>query len=73
MRLAYPLQLEPSFIMQYFDQEEPLNLLAYLKSPYVLMMAMPVLMMYMMKSMPKEEMEQMQKQQADQMKQCQPQ
>ena len=60
MRLQHPLVLEPSSIIQYFEEEEPLNLLAYLKSPYFMMIGVSVGMMYMMKSLPKEEMEQMQ-------------
>ena len=45
----------------YYDKEEPLNILAYLKSPYFMMIGFSVVMMYAMKSIPKEEMEEYQK------------
>ena len=57
VRLLYPLQLDPSHKVRYFDIEEPFNPIQYLKSPYVLMMGLPLLMTVMMKAVPKEEME----------------
>ena len=72
VRLLYPLVLEPSHKIKYFDVEEAFNPLVYLKSPMVLMIGVSVLMMYMMKAVPKEEMEAYQEQQADTLKQCQP-
>ena len=56
-RLLYPLQLDPSHKIKYFDQEEPFNPMVYLKHPFVLMGGLSFVMMYMMKSVPKEEME----------------
>ena len=61
-RLIYPLHLEPSHKVKYFDIEEPFNPLAYLQSPFVLMMGVSALMMMMMKSVPKEELESYQEQ-----------
>ena len=55
--MIYPVQLEPSHKIKYFEIEEPFIPLAYLKSPYFLMIAFSGLMMLMMKAVPKEEME----------------
>ena len=52
-RLAYPLQLEPSMRMQYFEIEPPFNPLNYLKNPMVIMVGVSGLLMWMMKRMPK--------------------
>ena len=60
-RLIYPLQLDPSHKIKYFDIEEPFNPAVYLKHPLVLMGGLSFVMMYMMKSVPKEEMEEYQK------------
>ena len=73
VRLVYPLQLEPSHIIRYFDIEEPFNPLVFIKDPYFMMIGFGILMTYMMKAVPKDEMEEYQKQQSDQLKQCQPQ
>ena len=62
VRLLYPLQLDPSHKIRYFDIEEPFNPIAYLKSQYVLMMGLPLIMTLMMKAVPKEEMEAYQEQ-----------
>ena len=67
----YPVTLEPSHIINYYEAEEQVNLWQYLKSPYVMMIGFSVVMMYMMKQVPKEELEQYQSQQSDTMKQCQ--
>ena len=53
VRLAYPLQLEPSMRMQYFEIEPPFNPLNYLKNPMVIMVGVSGLLMWMMKRMPK--------------------
>ena len=53
VRLAYPLQLEPSMRMQYFEIEAPFNPLNYLKNPMVIMVGVSGLLMWMMKRMPK--------------------
>ncbi len=66
-RLAYPLQLEPSSRIQYFEIEPPFNPMNYLKNPMVIMVGVSGLLMYMMKKMPKQDMEQMQEMQKDQM------
>ena len=60
-RLLYPLQLDPSHIIQYFEIEEPFNPVQYMKNPYFMMIGFSVLMFYMMKAVPKEEMEEYQK------------
>ena len=70
VRLAYPLQLEPSMRMQYFEVEAPFNPMNYLKNPMVIMVGVSGLLMFMMKRMPKQELEQMQEMQKDQMPQC---
>ena len=57
MRLMYPLELEPSHKIKYFEIEEPFNPMVWLKSPMVLMIGVSMMMMYMMKAVPKEEME----------------
>ena len=72
-RLLYPLILEPSNKIKYFDIEEGFNPLVYLKSPMVLMIGVSMFMMYMMKSVPKEEMKEQQDQMKEQMKSCTPQ
>ena len=53
VRLAYPLQLEPTMRMQYFEIEAPFNFMAYLKNPMVIMVGVSAVMMFMMKRMPK--------------------
>ena len=53
VKLAYPLQLEPSMRMQYFEIEAPFNPLNYLKNPMVIMVGVSGLLMFMMKRMPK--------------------
>ena len=68
VRLLYPLQLEPSHMINYFEKEEPFNPMVFLKDPYFLMIGFGVVMMYMMKAVPKEDMEEYQKTQAEQMK-----
>ena len=70
MRLAYPLQLEPSMRMQYFEVEAAFNPLSYLKNPMVIMVGVSGILMFMMKRMPKQELEQMQEMQQDQMPKC---
>ena len=59
-RLAYPLQLEPSLRMQYFEIEQPFNPMNWLKNPMVIMVGVTGLLMFMMKRMPKQDLEQMQ-------------
>ena len=70
VKLAYPLHLEPSMRMQYFEIEPPFNPFNYLKNPMVIMVGVSGLLMFMMKRMPKQELEQMQEMQKDQMPQC---
>eukprot|EP00347_Sterkiella_histriomuscorum_P009388 403341402 len=69
-KLVYPLQLEPSNRIQYFEIEEPFNPLVYLKNPMVLMVGVSAVLMFMMKRMPKQELEDMQQMQKDQMPSC---
>ena len=57
VRLLYPLSLEPSHKIKYFDIEAPFNPIDYMKNPYFMMIGFSVVMMYMMKMVPKEEME----------------
>ncbi len=70
VRLAYPLQLEPSMRMQYFEVEAAFNPLSYLKNPMVIMVGVSGILMFMMKRMPKQELEQMQEMQSDNMPKC---
>jgi len=69
-RLAYPLQLEPTAKVQYFEIEPPFNPLNYLKNPMVLMVGFSAVMMIMMKRMPKQDLEQMQEMQKEGMPSC---
>ena len=62
-KLLYPLQLEPSMRMQYFEVEAAFNPLSYLKNPMVIMVGVSGILMFMMKRMPKQELEQMQEMQ----------
>ena len=64
VRPHYPLHLEASYKQQYFEAEKKFDPVAMLKSPTILMVAAPIVMMWMMKQMPKpdkEQMEEMQK------------
>ena len=47
VRLAYPLHLEPTSRMQYFDEEIPFNPMNYLKNPMVLMIGVMLVMSLM--------------------------
>lgn len=80
-KLVYPLHLEPSHRIQYFEVteflslmcmkiEEKFNPMNWLKNPMVMMVGMTGVLMFMMKRMPKQELEQMQDMQKDQMPQC---
>jgi len=55
-RLVYPLQLEPSMRIQYFEVEQPFNPMSYLKNPMVIMVLVSGLLMFMMKRMPKQDL-----------------
>ena len=55
-RLKYPLELEPSYRYQYFEERPPFDPFTYLKNPFVLMIGMSVLMSQMTKGMSKEDM-----------------
>ena len=74
-RLVYPLQLDPSSRIQYFEQEKAFNPLDYMKNPFVIMIGVTLLMSQMMKNMDPEELKQAQDNQKDAMKdmpqQCQ--
>ena len=59
-RLVYPLQLEPSMRIQYFEVEQPFNPMSYLKNPMVIMVLVSGLLMFMMKRMPKQDLQEMQ-------------
>lgn len=59
-KLVYPLQLEPSHRIQYFEIEEPFNPLVYLQNPMVIMVGVSAMLMFMMKRMPKQDLEEMQ-------------
>ena len=74
-RLVYPLQLDPSSRIAYFEQEVPFNPISYMKNPFVIMIGVTLLMTQMMKNMDPEEMKTAQASQSDAMKdlpsQCQ--
>lgn len=59
-RLVYPLQLEPSMRIQYFEVEQPFNPMSYLKNPMVIMVLVSGVLMFMMKRMPKQDLQEMQ-------------
>ena len=69
-KLVYPLHLEPSHKIQYFQKEEPFNPLNWLKNPMVIMVGMTAMLMFMMKRMPQQDLQEMQNMQKDQMPQC---
>ena len=74
VRLAYPLHLEPSSRMMYFEVEQPLNLWAYAKNPFVIMVGVMLLMNLLTKGIDPEELKKAQAQQGDAMQNmpCQP-
>ena len=55
-RLKYPLEFEPGYRYQYFEERLPFDPFTYLKNPFVLMIGMSVLMSQMTKGMSKEDM-----------------
>ena len=61
-RLVYPLQLDPSSRIAYFEKEKPFDPTAYLKNPFVIMIGVTLLMSQLMKNMDPEEMKQAQAQ-----------
>ena len=62
-RLMYPLQLDPSSRLSYFEDRVPFDPTAYLKNPFVWMIGLSLLMSTMMKNMDKEELKEAQKSQ----------
>lgn len=60
-RLMYPLQLEPSSRVSYFEDRAPFDPISYLKNPFVWMIGVSFLMSRMMKGMDKEELKEAQK------------
>jgi hypothetical protein len=56
VRLAYPLHLEPSSRNQYFEAEQPFNIWAYAKNPFVIMVGVMLLMNLMTKGIDPEEL-----------------
>ena len=62
-RLMYPLQLEPSSRISYFEDRVPFDPTTYLKNPFVWMIGLSFLMSRMMKGMDKEELKEAQKSQ----------
>lgn len=67
-RLLYPLQLDPSGILRYFELKPPFNPMAYLKNPFVIMIGMTALLSCLTKSVDKDEYKKAQGMQADAMK-----
>ena len=43
-RLKYPLELEPGYRYQYFEERLPFDPFTYLKNPFVMMIGMSILM-----------------------------
>ena len=60
LRLVYPLQLDPSAKISYFEKEKPFDPTTYLKNPFVIMIGVTLLMGQLMKNMDPEEMKQAQ-------------
>jgi hypothetical protein len=52
----YPLQLDPSSRVSYFEDRVPFDPTTYLKNPFVWMIGLSLLMSTMMKNMDKEEL-----------------
>lgn len=57
-RLKYPLELEPSSRVAYFDERPPFDPLTYLKNPFVIMIGMTFFLSQMTKGMDKDDMKQ---------------
>ena len=55
-RLVYPLQLDPSSRISYFELEKPFDPIAYCKNPFVIMIGVTLVMSQLMKNMDPEEM-----------------
>jgi len=54
-RLLYPLQLDPSGILKYFEVKPPFNPMVYLKNPFVIMIGMTALLSCLTKSVDPDE------------------
>lgn len=67
-RLMYPLELEPSARIQYFEPEPKIDPFSYLKNPFVIMIGVTLMMSQFSKNVDKEEMAKAQEQQAEMMK-----
>ena len=67
-RLAYPLVLDPSGRLSYFEIKPPFDPLAYLKNPFVIMIGVTLLMTQMTKGIDQEELKKAQENQAEAMK-----
>ena len=67
-RLVYPLQLDPSARVHYFEVEKPFDPLSYCKNPFVIMIGVTLLMSQMMKNMDQEELKKASENQKDAMK-----
>lgn len=66
-RLRYPLELEPSSRIAYFEEKTPFDPLVYMKNPFVIMIGFSLLMSQMMKGMDKDDMKTAQGQQKEMM------
>ena len=55
-RLRYPLELEPSSRIAYFEEKAAFDPLVYIKNPFVLMIGFSLVMSQMMKGMDKDDM-----------------
>lgn len=62
-RLMYPLQLEPSSRISYYEDRVPFDPTTYLKNPFVWMIGLSLVMSQMMKGMDKDELKEAQKNQ----------
>ena len=55
-RLMYPLVLDPTSRLQYFEPVPQMDPLSYVKNPFVLMIGVTMLLSYLSKSVDPEEM-----------------
>jgi len=56
-KLAHPMVLQPSKLMNYFEVKEGFNPISYLKNPMTIMIIVSVGLMFFMKNMPKPDKE----------------
>ena len=51
--LRYPISMQPSFPIQYFDPEQPFSIMNLASNPMFVMIGLSILMYFCMQNMPK--------------------